>query len=130
MKFIQNKVNMNNMKMAMFLTNPHPFYAKVIKISSYFDIEIDGVIIGNIIVATKPIIYLNILDINVEHQRKGYGTQVVNFFKKFKKVIKIHCDMNDSNAIAFWEKMEFVRNEEDDLKLNPRETDKSFKWEI
>ncbi len=128
MKFIKDNERMQLLK--MFALNQHPFYAEKMVDEVMYHIEIKNVVIGNIVLTTKPKIYIHTLMIKDKYRRKRYGTQVVNYFKKFKKEIKIHCDMNNCDAITFWLKMGFVRNEEGDLRLNPRETDKCFIWEF
>ena len=53
-------------------------------------------------------IYIWILNILPQKQRKGWGTAVVNYLKEKGKPIGLHCYMNDNDAIDFWLQMGFM----------------------
>ena len=53
-------------------------------------------------------IYIWILNILPQKQRKGWGTTVVDYLKQKEKTIRLHCYINDNQATAFWLAMGFI----------------------
>ena len=130
MKFIKDNEKMEKLMMISKLTNYHEIYIEKMEKSILYSICIDNIDVGHIVLSTKPHIYISILMIKDKYKRKGYGTQVVNFFKKMKGEIYIHCDLDDYEAYSFWIKMGFKRNNKDNIIISSTELNISLKWEI
>ena len=62
-------------------------------------------------------IYILLLSIDDKHQRKGYGTQVVDFFKTKGKTIRINIEAGEVGAVAFWTAQGFQPEQQNDLRI-------------
>ena len=84
------------------LRNVHPLYIEKLQKCLFYDIIINHKKVGMIVfnLDLKNTIYIHYIYITTPN--RGYGTQVINHLKKFKRPIQIFTDPTDSNANKFW----------------------------